>query len=233
MQLFYRTKFFMSETEEAPATTIETEEAGNNEEPVEETNHEEEKEETPAEVKLEEKCEEEEATKQEGEDKIEFPEFPEESEPKQQTDEISMDIPEEEEKKEEAFAFPTDFQEPKKDETDTNEIKIDLGEAEEKPADDSFQFNFGDATGGNDFQFSFNDFPQDGEADNGASFTFDANDQTPAVAEEDQLYEKFITLIANPCFEYTGKPLVELFKHEDPTDSAAAAFALLVGEADK
>ncbi|OHT07332.1 hypothetical protein TRFO_24497 [Tritrichomonas foetus] len=109
----------------------------------------------------------------------------------------------------------------------------------------SFQFNFGEFPSGDDqsnqaggggdgaFQFSFNDFPQDGDGQAGASFTFDANDEAPVTSEEDKLYEKFISLIGNPCFDYTGRPLIEFFKHEDPTDSAAAAFSLLVGNTSK
>lgn len=102
----------------------------------------------------------------------------------------------------------------------------------------SFQFNFGDFPtndgqdnngGDGSFQFSFNDFPSGNDGQANASFTFDANDAIPIASEEDKLYDKFISLINNPCFDYTGRPLIEYFKHEDPTDSAAAAFSLLVG----
>ena len=78
------------------------------------------------------------------------------------------------------------------------------------------------------FNFSFDNFPT-GESTE-TSFTFDANDDSSTKAEEDKLYNKFIELISNPCFKYVGKPLEELFKQDDPTDSSEAALALLVGE---
>ena len=62
------------------------------------------------------------------------------------------------------------------------------------------------------------------------TFTFDANDDTTAKLEEEKLFTKFVELISNPCFKYVGKPLEDLFRQEDPTDTPEAAFALLVGE---
>lgn len=127
-------------------------------------------------------------------------------------------------------------QQDKKDEN--NFFENAFADSQNQADGGSFQFNFGEfpANDGQDnnggdgsFQFSFDDFPSGNDGQTGASFTFDANDAAPAASEEDKLYDKFISLIGNPCFDYTGRPLIEYFKHEDPTDSAAAAFSLLVG----
>jgi hypothetical protein len=75
-----------------------------------------------------------------------------------------------------------------------------------------------------EFQFSFDDFPDNSNV----SFTFDVNEEPFPESESEILFEKFIGLIGNPCFVYFGKPFVDLFRHEDPTDSIETAFSLLV-----
>lgn len=77
------------------------------------------------------------------------------------------------------------------------------------------------------FQFSFDNFQPDQQNDQSA-FTFDANDDANSKKEEEQLYQKFVSLISNPCFEYKGKPLKELFKQEDSTESVDSAYDLLI-----
>jgi hypothetical protein len=93
----------------------------------------------------------------------------------------------------------------------------------------SFDFSFGDfpenPSQGGEFQFNFEDFPGDAAAD---AFTFDA-DEAPAQSEEEQLYTKLLSLIKNPILEDSGRPLIELFRHNDETDSAASALSLLLG----
>jgi hypothetical protein len=113
------------------------------------------------------------------------------------------------------------------------DIRIGIGEAD-SPAEapgSEFQFSFdafpadGASAGDGGFDFQFDEFPDDA----GASFTFDANQEPPPASESEILFEKFLGLIGNPCFAYSGRPLVELFRQEDPTDSAEAARALLLG----
>jgi hypothetical protein len=105
-----------------------------------------------------------------------------------------------------------------------------------KPKDGAFQYDFNTANDLPDqsgaFEFKFDDFPQDGELENGASFIFDVDSEKNEPAEVDELFDKFISLISNPCFEYSGRPLADLFKYEDPTDSAEAALALLMGHSE-
>ena len=126
----------------------------------------------------------------------------------------------------------------------TNSITIDIGEEEEEEdknekkedktekaaPNDTFTFPEFPAVGGesaNDpFQFSFDDFTPDQENDQSA-FVFDANDTKPT-NQEDELFQKFVSLLSNPCFEYTGKPLTELFKQEDETESIDAAYDIIM-----
>ncbi|OHT14932.1 hypothetical protein TRFO_42804 [Tritrichomonas foetus] len=122
---------------------------------------------------------------------------------------ISISIEEEDEDEEEKFEFPR------------SESPDAFNFSEFPPMD-------GTATSSPDaFQFSFDDFKPD-QQDDQAVFTFDANDKTNANNEEEQLYQKFVTLISNPCFEYKGKPLEELFHQDDETESVDAAYDLLV-----
>lgn len=90
-------------------------------------------------------------------------------------------------------------------------------------------FTFAEGTN-NEFSFSFDAFPANVE--NGiTSFTFDdASDETSKTDEE--LFSKFLSLIPNKCFEYTGRPLNELFSHTDTADDMDSAFAVIVGSTD-
>lgn len=131
---------------------------------------------------------------------------------------------------------------------ESNKLAIDIPEEEEDRHEpvpqfgnsqpEEFQFSI-NSFPGNDggavtesFEFSFNDFPQE-QVDSQAAFTFDANEEKQGNPEADQLFEKFVTLISNPCFDYKGRPLDELFLQDDPTESAEAAYEILVGEATK
>jgi len=90
-----------------------------------------------------------------------------------------------------------------------------------------FQFPAGEESNGG-FSFSFDSFPQNTEQE--SAFVFDANEEKPEENPDNALYEQFLGLIANPCFEYTGKPLDELFKYEFDNDTPEKAFEILVGE---
>jgi hypothetical protein len=129
------------------------------------------------------------------------------------------------------------------------EISLTEDDVVPKPVSAEFQPDFPEPNsaegGGGEFEFSFDDFAADGNGgadgfvfsfggfpeESGAAFTFDANDE--GTSETEMLFEKFMGLIANPCFEYSGRPLVELFRHEDPGDSAEAAMRLLGGNSEQ
>ena len=115
------------------------------------------------------------------------------------------------------FSFPAGFE----------EEFTKINSTQSTPEFGSFNFNF-DQAESSEFNFSFADFSNESNVNEGASFTFDIN-ETENKPEEDKLFDQFISLISNPCFEYKGKPLNDIFKQEDPTDSASAAFAYLTG----
>jgi hypothetical protein len=80
------------------------------------------------------------------------------------------------------------------------------------------------------FDFTFDNFTPSAPTDDSA-FTFEVDSAPPAQSEEDILYEKFEALLGHACFEYTGKPLVEMFKQEDELDTIEAAYEFLVNPA--
>ena len=146
--------------------------------------------------------------------------------------------------KSDSFQFPS-FDSPEQENAVTsksNTLSINIEEEEEDkfefPQNESpkntSQFSFSEfppIDGTNSpidaFQFSFDNFQPDQQNDQSA-FTFDANDDANSKKDEEQLYQKFVSLISNPCFEYKGKPLKELFKQEDSTESVDSAYDLLM-----
>lgn len=151
---------------------------------------------------------------------------------------------EDDQKKSDSFQFPSFDSAPQGDDvvSKSNTLSINIEEEEE----DKFEFpqnenqkstpefsfsDFPPIDGSNSqidaFQFSFDNFQPDQQNDQ-STFTFDANDDANSKKEEEQLYQKFVSLISNPCFEYQGKPLKELFKQDDNTESIDAAYDLLI-----
>lgn len=140
----------------------------------------------------------------------------------------------------ETFQFPS-FDEKESDHiSKSNTVSINIEEEDkfeipnQKPPKNPPNFSFTEfppIEGANSpidsFQFSFDDFQPDEQNDQ-AAFTFDINEKSSSKNEEEQLYQKFVTLISNPCFEYKGKPLKELFKQEDEAESIEAAYQLLI-----
>ena len=119
--------------------------------------------------------------------------------------------------------------EKKEEEKPQNQGDFDpFGEGNSKDFDPFGEGNSFNPFGADDsgFTMNFDDFPAEGQT---ASFTFDEN-ENDASKEEENLYQKLLTLISNPCFEYTGKPLSDLFVHNDPTDNSEYAFDALIGE---
>jgi hypothetical protein len=113
--------------------------------------------------------------------------------------------------------------------------EADQKEPPRPPVPEFQPFAFGEtttaeATSVGSFEFKFGDFPQGDPAADDSAFTFDAAQGTPEQSEEDRLFTRFVELLANPCFQHTGTPLVELFRQEDPTESIDAAYEILLGD---
>lgn len=97
----------------------------------------------------------------------------------------------------------------------------------DKPSDDGFRFVDSEKPDG-EFVFSFEDFQA--ADDDGSSFTFDATEPPGSSVQGSPLFQRFIELINNPCFDYKGKPPSELFKLDLPATNAEEAFAFLTKE---
>jgi hypothetical protein len=101
--------------------------------------------------------------------------------------------------------------------SDSNSGSFDPFSASSPQADS----NFGS------FDFTFDNFTPSAPSDDSA-FTFEVDSPPPTQSEEDILYAKFEGLMGHPCFEYTGRPLVELFKMEDDHDTIDSVYDFLV-----